>query len=286
MQRIASRVASSTSWTAQEDGITLIYVQTYKSEERSHSSSQGVQVISRAAAIMRALYANRDGMTVGQIAKLVALPRPTVQRIVYALQSEGLMCNMGLGRRVGLGPDLLRLALSVHVQAADVLRPILQRLSRNVQETVNLLTLEERHAVCIEHIAYGQEVQVVPRRGARLPLYCSASGKALLASMPEEKARELVGKEWKPHRHNSKRTWNSLLPDLDTFHIHGVAFESEELIEGVGAVATTVQTNCGTLHAISIPTPLHRFQRKRNLLVASLKQVRREAQQALQRERV
>ena len=47
-----------------------------------------VQVIARAAAVLRTLEGQPGGLSLGQIAQDVGLPRSTVQRIVAALQSS------------------------------------------------------------------------------------------------------------------------------------------------------------------------------------------------------
>ena len=56
-------------------------------EERREDKSQ-VQVIARAATILRALEEQPAGLSLGQIAQRVDLARSTVQRIVAALAAE------------------------------------------------------------------------------------------------------------------------------------------------------------------------------------------------------
>jgi DNA-binding IclR family transcriptional regulator len=59
--------------------------------EKEVNSRQGIQVISRAAKILRSLEGKSDGLSLSVIAKSVDLPRSTVQRIVHALASEGFL---------------------------------------------------------------------------------------------------------------------------------------------------------------------------------------------------
>ncbi|WP_113772160.1 helix-turn-helix domain-containing protein, partial [Escherichia coli] len=54
-------------------------------------SDKGIQVISRAASILREVVANPDGMSLGQLATATGLARSTVQRIVDALEMEFLV---------------------------------------------------------------------------------------------------------------------------------------------------------------------------------------------------
>ena len=70
-----------------------------------------VQVIARAATILRALEEENTGLSLGQIAQRVNLARSTVQRIVAALESEKLVIAATPNGRVRLGPTILRHAM-------------------------------------------------------------------------------------------------------------------------------------------------------------------------------
>ena len=70
-------------------------------------TKDGIQVIARAAAVLRALKDSQTGLSLGQIADRVALPRSTVQRIVAALIDERLLiATRAAGVRLGPGPRL------------------------------------------------------------------------------------------------------------------------------------------------------------------------------------
>src|ERR1700721_234349 len=69
-----------------------------------------IQVIARAAAILRALEHEPEGLSLAQIAQRVKLARSTVQRIVAALAAEKLLIAASPNARVRLGPTILRLA--------------------------------------------------------------------------------------------------------------------------------------------------------------------------------
>ena len=85
-----------------------------------------VQVIARAAAILRALEDTPQGLSLGQIARKVLLARSTVQRIVAALEAEKLLIAASPNGRVRLGPALLRLAASVETDFVAIARPFLR----------------------------------------------------------------------------------------------------------------------------------------------------------------
>ncbi|WP_228391166.1 helix-turn-helix domain-containing protein [Pseudomonas lactis] len=75
------------------------------------------------------------GMSLGEIAQAVDLPRSTVQRIVGALEEQGMIRTEGAGG-ISLGVGLLRLVANAHVDRMTVVRPWLHKLSEKVQETV------------------------------------------------------------------------------------------------------------------------------------------------------
>src|SRR4029079_6130994 len=126
------RRGSETGRSAMEQSVTRI------SGEKSQ-----VQVIARAASILRALEDQTPGLSLGQIAQRVDLARSTVQRIVAALEAEKLVIAASPTGRVRLGPTILRLAASARTDFVALTRPFLLRLSQELGETVDLATIQK-----------------------------------------------------------------------------------------------------------------------------------------------
>ena len=144
-----------------------------------------VQVIARAATILRALEDENAGLSLGQIAQRVNLARSTVQRIVSALETEKLVIAATPNGRVRLGPTILRLAASVRSDFIALARPFLERLSEELHETVDLSTVEKDHLVFIDQVIGPQRLRTVSAVGETFPLYCTANGKAYLAQLTD-----------------------------------------------------------------------------------------------------
>ena len=89
----------------------------------STTPKQRIQVITRAAKVLRALEGEANGLTLGQIAQRVGLARSTVQRIVDALREEQFVIAASPTAGVRLGPALIRLAASASVNFDQVTRP-------------------------------------------------------------------------------------------------------------------------------------------------------------------
>ena len=170
-----------------------------RSERVGNDKSQ-VQVIARAAAILRALEDESAGLSLGQIAGRVNLARSTVQRIVAALQAEKLVIAASPNGRVRLGPTILRLAASVHSDFVSIARPFLVKLSNELHETVDLAVVKKDHLVFIDQVIGPQRLRTVSAVGETFPLYCTANGKAYLAVLEADAIRALIGKSYAaPH---------------------------------------------------------------------------------------
>ena len=93
----------------------------------SAGSGAGIQVIARAAKVLRALESRPDGLSLAEIARKVGLARSTVQRIVAALAIEEFVTEAQPGRGVRIGAGLARIAASL---GSTVRRGPLRRLWR------------------------------------------------------------------------------------------------------------------------------------------------------------
>ena len=114
-----------------------------KTDATGQSQSQ-VQVIARAAAILRALEDEAEGLSLGQIAQRVNLARSTVQRIVAALEAEKFLIAASPNGRVRLGPTILRLAASARTDFVAVARPYPQPTLQRTQGDRRSIGRQER----------------------------------------------------------------------------------------------------------------------------------------------
>jgi len=112
----------------------------------------GIQVISRAASILRTLKEHKSGMSLGQIAEKINLPRSTVQRIVSALEVERLLISSSRGGGIRLGPELRSLGIATSFNVVERCRPHLESLNLRTGETVDLSVLRGRKMIFLDQI--------------------------------------------------------------------------------------------------------------------------------------
>jgi len=219
----------------------------------------GIQVITRAAKILDALGAKPNGMSLGEIALAVDLPRSTVQRIVNALDSVQLVRSHGAAGGVRLGPALLRLIANVHTDVVAIAQPWLQALCDTTGETVSLARASGLQLAIVHYVVADRELRVVPRIGMNLPLYSTSGGRALLALESDDAARELVGEAYQAITELTVRDFPALLAHLTEIRRTGLAYDRGETLEGISTMAVAIDTILGRF-SISLLIPGTRFQ--------------------------
>ncbi len=234
------------------------------------SEKSSVQVIASAATILRALEEETTGLSLGQIAQRVNLARSTVQRIVAALQNEKLVIAATPNGRVRLGPTILRLAASVRSDFLALARPLLERLSEELHETVDLAMVRKDHLIFLDQVTGSQRLRAVSAVGETFPLTCTANGKAYLAQLSDAAVEALVGRNFPPRTPKTITKLDALLRELATVRRTGVAFDREEHTLGICAAGVALQDTLGNPVAISVPVPSQRFAGRAELIAERL----------------
>jgi DNA-binding IclR family transcriptional regulator len=136
----------------------------------------------------------------------------------------------------------------------------LERLAREVQETIHLGRLEGDQVHFIDSIDCSRGLRVVGRVGHSLPAHCTSTGKSLLAELSDGEVLALYPEEelatLTPH---SISTRTVLLEELSTIRVRGYAGSREEAEEGVTSVAVASHTTRSPRVAINAAVPISRM---------------------------
>ena len=225
----------------------------------------GIQVIARAAAVLRALKDCQTGLSLGQIADRIALPRSTVQRIVAALIDERLLiATRAAGVR--LGPELQALAEAARTNTVDLCRPHLNALMAATGETVDLSVLRGGQMVFLDQVQGSHRLRAVSSVGEHFALTTTANGRAALSILPEDQATALAVAEWGP----AGGKLSDLQARLALARKLGFAEDNDDHTEGISAIGIAFRDLGGEVFAISLPIPTSRFAERRAQVTAAL----------------
>lgn len=237
-----------------------------------------VQVINRAVRIMRAIK-DSGGLNISQLTKEVGLARSTVYRIVNTLEANGLLTTATEDGRIQLGLELVSLGAAVKSDIRLILRPYLEALSVEVNETVDLGILDNNRLIYLDQVARDQRLRAASIIGVTFPLHCTANGKALLSMLPPEDVERILPEILQVFTPNTIRTRAQLMHELEVVRANGVAFDRDEHTLGICAVGTAIESLMRPLAAISIPVPSVRFYGNEENLSSALIRTREKINQ-------
>ncbi len=245
-------------------------------EGEGQNSRKGIQVISRAAAVLRSLKEHPDGLSLGQIAQDIHLPRSTVQRIVGALQSERLLIANTTGGGVRLGPELGALAEAARFDTAEQCRKYLVALTQSTGETSDLSVFRDKNMIFLDQVQGSHRLRTISSVGEVFPLTTTANGRACLSRLPREQALALAKEETEQAGRAFDAAAFSKI--LDEIKATGLAYDLDEHAEGVSALGFAFRDMLGVLHAVSVPVPTTRFRNKRAAIADALRETEQDMQ--------
>ena len=241
---------------------------------------EGVQVIARAAQVLRELAGEPQGLSLLELGRRVGLPRSTAHRIVRALAEEGMVASTPAGK-LRVGPALIGMAVAGRRELRHEAGPYLDRLAHDLRETVNMAVLDGGEVLFIDQYAPRRYLRIASEIGARFPVYCTAAGKVLLAALPDEEIGRRLPRRLAPLTPATTTDRACLLDELAGVRESGVAYDREEHAPGVSAVATSVTDAVGTMAAVSVVMPSVRFAGSEERITEELVRTRDEVQVVL-----
>ena len=143
-----------------------------------------VSSLARGLEILRAFSRRQRKMTLSEVAAETGITRAGARRLLITLVREGYAVTDG--KLFDLTPQVLELGFSVisSMGVWDLARPFLERLSDQVEESVSAAILDGDEVVYVCCVQYHRVISVGVTLGNRLPAYCTATGRVLLANQP------------------------------------------------------------------------------------------------------
>lgn len=221
---------------------------------------------------------DNNGVSLGQIALRVGLARSTVQRIVNSLVAEGLVTTGDRTTGYSLGPEVLLLAKAMHQDITVKLHPLLESLSKQAGETVDLAMFRNDAMIFIDQVVGNQRLRTVSAIGETFPMTETANGKAALVLLDKETVNRVIAA--KVGRSNKNEAAKALQVELNKVIQLGYALDIDEHTDGISAVGIAFECN-SQIYALSIPAPTGRFLDKQITLIEQLESFKAEITRVL-----
>lgn len=199
--------------------------------------------------ILEWLGTQRGPVAAATVAGALGLPRSTVYHLLAVLCDHGFVLHFPEAKRYGLGVAAYELssAFSRQEPLSRLGRPILAALVDGIGESGHVAVLHGRDVVYIVEERAPRRPRLVTDVGVRLPSHLTASGRALLATLPAGQLRALYpdAAAFEDRGGAGPHSYGELKRVVAEVRERGYATEDGEVTPGFASVAVSVRDHAG-----------------------------------------
>jgi IclR family transcriptional regulator, pca regulon regulatory protein len=220
------------------------------------------QSLERGLAILGCFTPKRPVLGIADIADELGMSRSTTHRYVITLVALGYL-EQGASRKYRLGLRVTDLGMSAlnSTGLREHAHPYLEELRQRTSYTTSLGVLDGSEVLYVDRVRSfrrgqaGGELNL--HTGSRLPAYCTAVGKLLLAGLPDAEQKELIASlklaKRGPNTITSKK---ALRAELEEIAAENFAVNDQELAPGLYAIAAPVRNEARDMvAAVNLAAP-------------------------------
>ncbi|MDX3905736.1 MAG: IclR family transcriptional regulator C-terminal domain-containing protein [Pigmentiphaga sp.] len=222
-----------------------------KMRKHEPDSRNFVGGFARGLAVIEAFGNASEPLSLAAVAERAGVDRAVARRMLLTLVELGFAIQSN--KTFQLTPRIMRLGYAFVSQAGldGLVRPLLEALSNRLGESVSVSVLDDLEAVSVFHVTSPQrKTGFLLREGSRWPAYLMASGRVLLAALPDEEvARRFARMDLHASTPKTLTDPRSLLQAVRQAREHGYALVNEELETGWASVSVPVRDRAGRVVA-------------------------------------
>jgi IclR family transcriptional regulator, KDG regulon repressor len=237
-----------------------------------------VQSLERALTILNKLSDYPEGIQIARLSEQVGLSKSTVHRLLATLSNMNYVVKDSESDKYKLGLQILFLSRNI-LNNNDIVhtsKPYLEKLSREINETVHLCIEDRGEIVYIDKIESNQTIRMFSRVGNRAPMYCTAVGKILYSGMETEYFEELISKvNFIAKTEATITSPEELREEIDKIKKQKYALDNIENEEGIRCIAAPIYNHTGKIIAsFSVSGPSNRvtMDRINDILIEKMRQ--------------
>ncbi len=210
-----------------------------------------VPAIDKCFAILELLAKVKKPLGISEISGKLALNKSTVFNIAYTLMDLNVLENQSdskfrlgtrfyiLGNMAGKQSDLIQIA-----------HPYLEMINERTKLSAFLGIRSDRQAILIDKVDSAHGIKVSSEIGLQMPVLAGAGIKAMLSQLSDEDIDEILArsdlKRHTPHSIIEKAVYKE---EILKVRNQNIAFDREEYIEGMVALAIPIKVNGKNLQA-------------------------------------
>ncbi|MFS4437477.1 IclR family transcriptional regulator [Paracoccaceae bacterium GXU_MW_L88] len=228
--------------------------------EPEEGDRQFVTALARGLDILSCFKRDDRFLSNQEISNRTGLARPTVSRLTYTLMKTGCLLRNGESGEYRLGPQVLQLgfsalaATSISERVADHMNDLCS--GPNPYVTVALAERSGTRAVYIGVRRSRQAVSISIDIGARLPLFYSGIGRAILAGLGKDEQQMVLKKAIEEFPGQRDRLEDSLEKAITDYDKYGYCTSFGAWKPEINAIAAPVRSLDGTsIYGVNVGAP-------------------------------
>jgi len=211
-----------------------------------------IQVLDRTLQILHTLAEVETSLGVADLARRISLHKATAYRLLKVLEFQGFVRKDPNSGKYRLGMKLFELGHRAieQVDLRDSAVPFLRALVNETRETAHISILDGWHMVSIAKVEAPWAMRSPSTLGRRTPAYCSSSGKAVLAFLPEDGLQGLLRQlRFDSFTRNTITSRAALLVELERIRERGYSIDNEEVEIGLRCLGAPLFNHTGQVCA-------------------------------------
>ena len=233
--------------------------------------SESIRAVERALDVLMCFSSHTPELTLTQISELVGINKSTVHRLLATLVAKRFVERDATTGAYRPGIRLIQTAFLTLEQnlLRRVASPYVHSLWEQHHENVHLSVLDDTDVVYVDVMESPQLVRLAASPGQRLPAFCTASGKAMLAFFPEEIVELILEHGMPGYTQKTILSRAAFFEDIHEAREQGFAISVQEFEEGINAIAAPIfSTNGKPVASLSIAGPAYRLTRERMIEIS------------------
>lgn len=231
------------------------------------SDSYQVVSVSKALELLSCFSIGIPVWSLSDMARRVDLPKSTAHNLLRTLKQFDLVRQNSETKHYEVGPRALELGLSFVKNSGVVaqVRPTLRRLMEATGETCKFGMLSKDQVVIVAAAESTFQLHTRGDVGTRWDLHSTSLGKAILATLSDEEALEILSRRGMPaYTRNTISAWKPMQAELAAIRERGYALDLEENEPGIRCVAAAVADSLrDSVVSLSVSGPRDRMPDER-----------------------
>ncbi len=234
-------------------------------EPRNNRAKARLSSVANSIRLLGSFSGEEDELGITTLATRLRLAKSTVHRLATTLTSSRFLEQNSETGKYRLGLALFELGALVRrrMDVANEARPKLRELLEKTGETVQLGIVDHFSVLYVYEMESRRAIRMAAAVGARAPLHCTAVGKVLLASQPQDYVKQVLDLGLTSYTPKTITRREGVLAMLAEVSARDYATDDEESEIGLRAIASPVRNHTGAvIAAVGMAAPVQRMNKK------------------------